>query len=303
MGRNLTFEIFRYNPLDPHSQPHMQTFNLEEHPSMTLFIALNMIRETQDASLQFDFCCRAGICGSCGMVINGRPGLACHTQTCDLPARISLHPLPVFKLLGDLSVDTGTWFRHVGKKIESWIHTNKAFDPDAQEERMDNELATRIFELDRCIECGCCVAACGTARMREDFIGATAINRMARFYIDPRDNRTPADYYDLIGDDNGVFGCMGLLACDNVCPKQLPLQDQLGIMRRMVSAESVRGILRNSCAKSSRVAVAITPGHNHGTAAVPRRPPRDDKPRFAGIAPPSTAGPPGGNSPKGSMPC
>lgn len=243
MGRNLKFEIFRYNPLDPHSQPHMQTFNLEEHPSMTLFIALNMIRETQDASLQFDFCCRAGICGSCGMVINGRPGLACHTQTCDLPARISLHPLPVFKLLGDLSVDTGTWFRHVGKKIESWIHTNKAFDPDAQEERMDNELATQIFELDRCIECGCCVAACGTARMREDFIGATAINRMARFYIDPRDNRTPADYYDLIGDDNGVFGCMGLLACDNVCPKQLPLQDQLGIMRRMVSAESVRGIL------------------------------------------------------------
>lgn len=82
------------------------------------------------------------------------------------------------------------------------------------------------------------MAACGTARMREDFIGATAINRMARFYIDPRDNRTPADYYDLIGDDNGVFGCMGLLACDNVCPKQLPLQDQLGIMRRMVSAES-----------------------------------------------------------------
>ena len=108
---------------------------------------------------------------------------------------------------------------------------------------MDNELATQIFELDRCIECGCCVAACGTARMREDFIGATAINRMARFYIDPRDNRTPADYYELIGDDSGVFGCMGLLACDNVCPKQLPLQDQLGIMRRMVTMESVRGIL------------------------------------------------------------
>ena len=55
--------------------------------------------------------------------------------------------------------------------------------------------------------------------------------------------RTPADYSELIGDDTGVFGCMGLLACDNVCPKQLPLQDQLGIMRRMVSAESVRGIL------------------------------------------------------------
>ena len=243
MGRILTFEIFRYNPLDPRSMPHMQTFSLEEQRSMTLFVALNQIREHQDATLQFDFCCRAGICGSCGMVINGRPGLACHTQTSDLPERITLHPLPVFKLLGDLSVDTGTWFRNVGKKIESWLHTNKTFDPTAQEERMDNELATQIFELDRCIECGCCVAACGTALMRKDFIGATSINRMARFYIDPRDQRTPKDFYDLIGDDNGVFGCMGLLACDDICPKQIPLQDQLGIMRRMVSNESVRGWL------------------------------------------------------------
>ena len=243
MGRILTFEIFRYNPLDPRSMPHMQTFTLEEQRSMTLFVALNQIREHQDATLQFDFCCRAGICGSCGMVINGRPGLACHTQTSDLPERITLHPLPVFKLLGDLSVDTGTWFRNVGKKIESWLHTNKTFDPTAQEERMDNELATQIFELDRCIECGCCVAACGTALMRKDFIGATSINRMARFYIDPRDQRTPKVFYDLIGDDNGVFGCMGLLACDDICPKQIPLQDQLGIMRRMVSIESVRGWL------------------------------------------------------------
>lgn len=252
MGRKLTFEIFRYNPLDASSQPHMQTYELEEHPRMTLFIALNLIRENQDASLQFDFCCRAGICGSCGMVINGRPGLACHTQTSDLPDHISLHPLPVFKMLGDLCVDTGVWFRRVGTKIESWIHTTKEFDPEAEEDRMSNDLANQIFELDRCIECGCCVAACGTARMREDFIGATAINRLARFYIDPRDNRTPGDFYDLIGDDAGVFGCMGLLACDNVCPKKLPLQDQLGIMRRMVTLESVRGIvpefLRKKCA-------------------------------------------------------
>ena len=181
MSRKLHIEVFRYNPLDPASVPHMQSFYVEEYSSMTLFIALNIIREQQDPSLQFDFCCRAGICGSCGMVINGRPGLACHTQTSDLPSHITLHPLPVFKLLGDLSVDTGTWFRKVGAKIESWIHTTKEFDPKAQEERMDNELATQIFELDRCIECGCCVAACGTARMRDDFIGAPAINRMARF--------------------------------------------------------------------------------------------------------------------------
>ena len=114
---------------------------------------------------------------------------------------------------------------------------------------MENDLASEIFELDRCIECGCCVAACGTARMREDFIGATSINRMARFHIDPRDERTPQDFYDLIGDDNGVFGCMGLLACEDVCPKKLPLQDQLGIMRRMLALSSVKGIVPASILK------------------------------------------------------
>ncbi len=73
MSRKLHIEVFRYNPLDPASVPHMQSFYVEEYSSMTLFIALNIIREQQDPSLQFDFCCRAGICGSCGMVINGRP--------------------------------------------------------------------------------------------------------------------------------------------------------------------------------------------------------------------------------------
>ena len=240
MGRNLTFEIFRYNPLDPLSQPHMQTFQLEEHNSMTLFIALNMIRETQDASLQFDFCCRAGICGSCGMVINGRPGLACHTQTSDLPSHITLHPLPVFKLLGDLSVDTGTWFRNVGTKIESWIHTTKEFDPTAQEDRMSNDTATQIFELDRCIECGCCIAGCGTAQMREGFVGAVGLNKIARFRLDPRDTRTDADFYELVGDDNGVFGCMSLLGCHDLCPKQLPLQTQIAFLRRKMAAFGLR---------------------------------------------------------------
>lgn len=243
MPRQLHFEIFRYNPSDPQRKPHMQSFFLEEFDRMTLFVALNLIRDTQDPSLQFDFCCRAGICGSCGMVVNGRPTLACHTQTSSLPEHITLHPLPVFKLVGDLSVDTGVWFRAVGKKIESWIHTNAVFDPTAEEERMDDALAKKIFEVDRCIECGCCVAACGNARMREDFIGATSINRLARFYLDPRDNRTAEDYFELVGDDTGVFGCMGLLGCEDVCPKKIPLQDQLGIMRRMLTLESVKGII------------------------------------------------------------
>jgi fumarate reductase iron-sulfur subunit len=244
MARTLKFSIFRYNPQDPESIPHMESFALEETDAMTLFIALNRIREEQDPSLQFDFCCRAGICGSCGMVINGRPGLACHTKTRDLPGEITLLPLPVFQLVGDLSVDTGSWFRELYDTVESWIHTKKDFDPNAPEERMENHVAEAIYELDRCVECGCCIAACGTARLKPEFLGAAGLNRVGRFLIDPRDERTEKDYYEILGNDMGIFGCMGLLACEDVCPKRLPLQDQLGFLRRKMGISALKSFFR-----------------------------------------------------------
>jgi fumarate reductase iron-sulfur subunit len=125
-------------------------------------------------------------------------------------------------------------------KTESWIHTNKVFDPTALEERMDNKDAVAIYELERCVECGCCISACGTARLRDDFMGAAALNRVARFLIDPRDQRTDRDYYEIIGNDMGIFGCMGLLACEDVCPKHLPLQNQLGFLRRKMGITSLK---------------------------------------------------------------
>ena len=83
--RTLRIQVLRHNPCEPGIAPHMQVFEVQEADAMTLFIALNEIRQTQDASLQFDFVCRAGICGSCGMIVNGRPALACRTLTRDLP--------------------------------------------------------------------------------------------------------------------------------------------------------------------------------------------------------------------------
>jgi succinate dehydrogenase and fumarate reductase iron-sulfur protein len=244
MGRKIQFEIFRYNPHDANSVPRMQTFFLEETPNMTLFIVLNRLREEQDPSLTFDFCCRAGICGSCAMVINGRPGLACQTQIKIMPDKISLHPLPIFKMVGDLSVDTGIWFREMYQKTESWIHTSQEVDPTKEEARMDNAVAEEIYELERCLECGCCIAACGTARLRPDFMGAAALNRVARFMIDPRDERSDKDFYDIIGTDHGIFGCMGLLGCEDVCPKNLPLQNQLGFLRRKMGITALKHIFK-----------------------------------------------------------
>lgn len=233
--RELTFRILRYNPETPEVKPHLQDFHLTEEPGMTLFIVLNKLREEQDPTLRFDFVCRASICGSCGMLINGKPNLACKTLTTTLPDVTTLMPLPVFKLLGDLSVDTGVWFREISLRTESWIHTDEVFDPEAPEEKMDNELAKEIYEAERCIECGCCIGGCATANIKPDFIGAAGVNRVARFMVDPRDKRTEQEYFEVVGSEDGVFGCVGLMACDDNCPVGIPLRQQLAYVRRKMA--------------------------------------------------------------------
>lgn len=235
-ARRIQLHVLRHNPRDPASEPRLQNYEIEEAAGMTLFLALTEVRERQDPSLAFDFVCRAGICGSCGMLVNGRPRLACNTLTKDLPDDITLLPLPGFELIADLSVDTGRWMRALSQRLEAWLHAKQAeVDLTRIEERMDPDLADRIYELDRCIECGCCVAACGTAQMRADFVGAVGLNKIARFSLDPRDSRGDGDFYEVIGDDDGVFGCMTLLGCQDVCPKQLPLQTQIAFLRRRMA--------------------------------------------------------------------
>jgi len=240
-GRRLTFEVFRFNPQDPDSKPAIQRFELHETPYMTLYIALNRIREEQDASLQFDFSCRFAVCGSCGMLVNGRPMLACRTLTESLPQVIRLYPLPVFELLGDLSVDTGRWFRDMVSRVEGWIHARKEFDPQAQEDRMSDDQALAIYESDRCIECGCCVASCGVANLKPGFAGPAGLNRLARFMMDPRDDRDDNDWFEVVSNEDGVFGCIGLMACHDVCPKELPLLEVYSYLRRKTLTAGLRG--------------------------------------------------------------
>ncbi len=237
MGRKLTIKIFKYDPANAVSKPHFKEYTLEEADSMTIFIVLNMIREQFDPDLNFDFVCRAGICGSCGMMINGQPRLAGRTLTKDFPSGvITLMPLPAFKLIKDLSVDTGNWFNGMSKRVESWIHSQEQTDISKMEKPVEPDIADEVFELDRCIECGCCIAACGTKLMREDFVGAAGMNRVVRFMLDPHDDRNEENWFEIAGDDNGVFACMSLLACHDFCPKHLPLQSKIAYLRRkMVS--------------------------------------------------------------------
>lgn len=132
---------------------------------------------------------------------SARPGLPHQDQG---PAgHDALRPLPFFQLVGDLSVDTGTWFRSMYQKVESWIHTDKTFDLTAEEERFSNSFMEQVYELDRLHR----VRLLLRGRLRHGldasrFPGrAVALNRLARFMLDPRDQRTEAQYFDVVGDD------------------------------------------------------------------------------------------------------
>ena len=159
---------------------------------MTLFIALTEIREKLDPSLQFDFVCRAGICGSCAMVINGRPGLACRTLTKNVGPDITLAPLPVFELIGDLSVETGKWMRAMSERLETWVHMKAAGGrPDAHRgarwtRPRREDLRARPLHRVRLLR-GRLAAPRACARTSS---ARSGLNKIARFRLDPRDKRT-----------------------------------------------------------------------------------------------------------------
>ena len=126
--------------------------------------------------------------------------------------------------------------RELAERLKLWLHP-KANDISIHrlEEPMAPEEAARLYELERCVECGVCVSACATKQMRETFVGAVGMMKIARFELDSRDARTAEDFYHVIGNQDGVFGCMTLLGCQDNCPKDLPHMQQIAYLRRKMA--------------------------------------------------------------------
>ena len=124
--------------------------------------------------------------------------------------------------------------RELSERVQGWVHTKDDKQPSIHEleDTMEPELAEQIYELDRCIECGCCVSACATKAINPNFISALGMLKITRFRLDPRDSRDDAQYYDILGNEDGIFGCMSLLSCEDNCPKDLPHAAQISFLRK-----------------------------------------------------------------------
>lgn len=236
--RKLKVEILRIKA-GKEKDAYFEEHEIEEISGMSVLALLQKIQAENDPTVYFDAVCRSAICGSCAMMINGKPSLACKTQTASLPEKIKLEPLIGFPVIGDLAIDKAKFFSELNReKVKGWIHPKIGFNPE-KESLMDDETAEKIYKADRCIECGICVSGCLSARMNKDFIGAAGLNKILRYAVDPRDKREVADM-----PLENVPVCHGIGNCENLCPKEIKLSEQIGTLRRKALWASIKKIFK-----------------------------------------------------------
>lgn len=230
----MQFSIYRYNP-DKDKKPYMQDYTLaiEAGRDMMLLDALESLK-AQDQTLSFRRSCREGVCGSDGMNINGKNGLACVTQLSSLKAPIVLRPLPGLPVIRDLVVDMEPFYRQYEKAQPYLINDSK---PPAKERLQSPEEREKLDGLYECILCACCTSACPSYWWNPDkFLGPAALLWLCRFLVDNRDEAKTQRLAEL-NDLFSLFRCRTIMNCTTVCPKALNPAKAIGHVRTMLLKE------------------------------------------------------------------
>ncbi|MFZ5561037.1 MAG: succinate dehydrogenase iron-sulfur subunit [Pseudomonadota bacterium] len=226
------FEVYRYDP-DKDAAPYMQTYELDISGSRMLLDALIQLKQ-MDESLSFRRSCREGICGSDGMNINGKNGLACLINMKTLPKKIVIKPLPGLPVVRDLVVDMSLFYQQY-EKVQPYLINET---PAPAEERLQSpEEREKLDGLYECILCACCSTACPSFWWNPDkFLGPSALIWAYRFLGDSRDTAT-AERLEKLADPFSIFRCRGIMNCISVCPKGLNPTKAIGHIRNMLLAQ------------------------------------------------------------------
>ncbi len=214
----MRFSIYRYNP-DKDMSPTMQDMELEvpEGSDMMLLDALIMLKE-QQSDLSFRRSCREGVCGSDGMNINGKNGLACITPVSSLSEPVVVRPLPGLPVIRDLVVDMALFFEQY-EKIKPYL-LNDQQAPEKERIQSPEERA-HLDGLYECILCACCSTSCPSFWWNPDkFVGPSGLLQSYRFLADSRDTADNERLADL-DDAFSVYRCRGIMNCVDACPKDL----------------------------------------------------------------------------------
>jgi len=197
-------------------------YEVKYRKGMTVLDALTEVREGQDSSLGYRHSCRMGICGSCGMTIDGLPTLACQTQVSSLNKEtISVEPLHNMTVVRDLVVDILPFF-DLHRSVKPYLIRDDLEERDHsdREYRVLTKEVGKFLQFDYCIMCGLCYAACPTAALDPYYTGPQAIAQAYRYMADPRDEGWEKRV-NLLDTSHGVWRCHMAGACSFVCPKDV----------------------------------------------------------------------------------
>ena len=229
----LQVSIYRYNP-DTDSEPYMKDYQIETGgKDLMVLDVLSLVKE-QDSTMAYRRSCREGVCGSDGMNINGKNGLACITsisQATGGKGKLVLRPLPGLPVIRDLVVDM-TMFYNQSEKIKPYL-VNDTPAPPIERLQMPEE-RDKLDGLYECILCACCSTSCPSFWWNpEKFIGPAGLLQAYRFIADSRDTMTEQRLSDL-DDPFSLFRCRGIMNCVNVCPKGLNPTKAIGHIRSLL---------------------------------------------------------------------
>jgi succinate dehydrogenase / fumarate reductase iron-sulfur subunit len=214
----MKFSIYRYNP-EVDEKPYMQDYELDlnKTPAAMVLAALKILK-SEDESLSFRHSCGEGVCGSDGMNINGRNGLACITPLASLKEPVVLRPLSGMPVIRDLIVDLSNFYKQY-EKVKPYLQNSQT--PPGTERLQSPAEREKLDGLYECILCGCCSSSCPSYWWNpEKFLGPAAALQAARFIVDSRDDATEARLEQL-DDAYSIFRCRSIMSCADVCPKGL----------------------------------------------------------------------------------
>ena len=237
---NVTFSVYRYNP-DVDNVPHMKEYRLDipEGSDMMVLDALIQLKEL-DPTLSFRRSCREGVCGSDGLNMNGKNGLACITPLSDLLKKgnkVVIRPLPGLPVIRDLVIDM-TQFYTQWEKVKPFLINDEKLPP-VREHLQSPEERAKLDGLYECILCACCSTSCPSFWWNPDkFIGPAGLLAAYRWLADNRDTAATERLGNL-DDAFSVFRCHGIMNCVNVCPKGLNPTKAIGQIKSMLLNRAV----------------------------------------------------------------
>ena len=227
MPTNITLEVSRYRP-EEEAEPVFQSYEVPFRKDWVILDAINYIKDNIDGTLSYRWSCRMGVCGSCGMMVNGTPVLTCATFLEKyLPGPIRVEPLDNFPVVRDLVIEM-TDFMEKLKRVQPWI-VREEEKPLSEGEYLQTPVELEDYkQFSMCINCMLCYSACPVYGLEPTFIGPAVIALAQRYNLDNRDQGNQQRLEILSGDD-GIFECTLVGECSAVCPKDV---DPAGAIQR-----------------------------------------------------------------------